>query len=132
MIELAWLPEPERHPLYPEIVRLLEPAAKLGGVPVREPGDLVWLIYAGPVLLAAVTTLLWDDGVAEVRLAGGARHRDWATALDETMTRWARASGAKRLTMRGRKGWDRYARQHKWNAAGKDRRGHTIYEKELG
>lgn len=130
-MQIAWLPEPESHPLWPEMLRLLKPAAEFGGMPVRDEDELVWIIYNGPILYAVATTLLWDDGEAELRLAGGHCHRKWAGLLSETVSAWAKSAGAKRLTGRGRRGWSRYARELGWSRLGEDEDGRLIFEKVL-
>ena len=129
-MQIAWLPEPESHPLWPAMVELLKPAADFGGMPVRDEDELVWIIYDGPTLYAVATTMLWDDGEAELRLAGGHLHRAWAGLLSETVSAWAKDAGAKKLTGRGRKGWARYARAFGWVASGEED-GRLIFEKVL-
>lgn len=128
-MQISWLPEPEKHPLWADILGLLSPAAKFGGIEPYEPGDWVWIIFDGPTLYAAAVTR--DGDGAELRLAGGHRSKDWIGLLDETVGNWALDSGAAKLTMRGRKGWARYARAFGWVALGTDDDGLTIYEKEL-
>lgn len=94
----------------------------------------MWIAFEGPTVFAAATTILWDDGEAELRLAGGCRHKEWVRPLDETVSAWAKSAGADRLTMRGRKGWARYARELGWVALGElaeDGRTGRIYQKEL-
>jgi hypothetical protein len=130
-VELSYLPDAERHPLWPDLYRLLKPAADYGGIPVKDEDELVWIAYDGPTVFGAATTLLWDDGEAELRIAGGARFREWMGLLDEAVSAWARDCGAKKLTMRGRKGWVRYARTFGWVVLGTDHDGLTIFEKEL-
>jgi len=125
---VSYLPDPEKHPLWPEIEKLLEPAAKYGGIPVRDDDEFVWIAFEGTVLFGAGTTLLWDDGEAEIRLCGGARHKEWVRQALSVVEAWARQCKARKLTMRGRKGWARYL---DWTNLGKDHDGLTIYEKEL-
>ena len=122
---VSYLPDAETHRLWPQIRALLEPAAKFGSVEVECSNQVVWIAHEGGTIHAAATTLLYDNGSAELRLAGGHRHRDWAPQLSETVSAWARSAGATRLTMKGRRGWARYAHRLGWVAHG------TIYEKEL-
>ena len=124
---VSYLPEPEKHPLWEDIKVLLEPATE--GAPTPE-GELVWIIYDGPVLYAAATTVLCDDGTARLRLAGGYRHKLWAEQLSEVVSAWARDCGATRLTGRGRKGWARYARAFGWDALDEED-GRLNFEKVL-
>ncbi len=130
-MEISWLPEPEGHPLWPEILAMLAPAARFGGIDPYEPGDWVWIIYQGPLLAAAAVTRIWPGDEAELRLAGGCRSNDWMGLLDGTVSDWARSGGAHKLTMRGRKGWARFAARFGWVALGTDDDGLTIYAKEL-
>lgn len=125
------MPDPERHPLWEGIAALLKPAADYGGLPVRDEGELVWIAFDGPVLFGAVTTLCWDDGEAEIRLGAGARLKDWIEPMEAAVSAWARDCGARILTLRGRKGWGRFARPFGWVATGFDHDGRAIFEKEL-
>lgn len=131
LVEVSFLPDPEGHRLWPQIAALLKPAADYGGMPVRDEDELVWIAFDGPTIFAAATTVLWADGEAELRLAGGARHREWARPLSETVSAWAKNAGAHRITGRGRKGWARYARAFGWVATGQDEDGRMIFEREL-
>lgn len=128
---VSFLPEPEKHPLWPGIRELLEPAAKFGGIPAYSGDECVWVAFDGPTVFAAATTIMWNDGEAELLLAGGTRFRDWMGLLDATVSAWARDCGAEKLTMRGRKGWARFARAFGWVASGADEEGRQIYEKDL-
>lgn len=129
-MRVSWLPDPERHPLWEGVKSLLEPAAKRGGIPV-DPDELIWIAHEDGVIFAAASTLLWGDGEAELRLAGGTRFRDWMGLLDEAVSGWAKAGGANRLTMRGRKGWARFARAFGWVVLDRDEDGRQLYEKVL-
>lgn len=130
-MEVSYVPEPERHPLWPAMLELLEPAAEIGGIDAWEPGDLVWIAYDGPVLFGVATTRLLPGDEAELRLVGGARLRRWVGLADEVVGQWARDCGAYRLTARGRDGWARYAPRLGWVALGKDDEGRMLFEKEL-
>ncbi len=130
-MQIAWLPEPERHPLWSDIVRLLEPG-NIGIESVIDTDDWVWIIFDGPVLHAAATTRIYRDGTARLMLAGGANLQRWIGLLDETVSDWARKGGATRLTMRGRNGWARFAKRFGWVALGHDEDNLMIFEKDLG
>jgi hypothetical protein len=130
-MEIAWLPEPERHLLWADILRLLQPAAEYGGIDAYEPGDWVWIIYDGTVLYGAAVTRLLPGDEAELRLAGGSCSMTWMGLLDETVSGWARDGGAHRLTMRGRVGWRRYAKRFGWEALGHDDNNLAMFSKEL-
>lgn len=124
------MPDAESHPLWPAIRELLKPAAEFGSIPVDDPGQLIWIAHEDGTVFAAATSLLWDDGEAELRLAGGCRHREWAGLLSEVVSAWAKAAGAEKLIGRGRKGWARYARACGWVVLGTEGED-TIYEKVL-
>jgi hypothetical protein len=126
-MQVNYLPDAEHHPLWPQIVEMLRPAAEFGGVAVEHPDHVVWIAHEDGTVFAAATTLLYDDATAELMLAGGCRHRDWVPQLSETVSAWAKSAGATRLTMKGRKGWGRYARLCGWATLGNS----MIYEKEL-
>ncbi len=130
-MDISWLPEPEDHPLWPDILRLLEPAARLGAIDAYDPKDWVWIIYDGPTLYGAATTRLWPGDEAELRLAGGTRFHEWTGLLDETVSDWARRALAHKLTMRGRKGWSRFAAKFGWVRLGTDDQNRMMFEKEL-
>jgi hypothetical protein len=130
-MQVSFLPEPEKHPLWPGIRELLRPAAEYGDAPIFCDDELLWIAHEGGVVFAAGTTLLWNDGEAEIRLCGGARHREWVTEALRVVESWARAAGAVKLTMRGRKGWARYCRAFGWALSGTDEENRTMFEKEL-
>lgn len=127
---VSYLPEPEQHPLWPAIRELLRPAAEYGEIPVFGDGECLWVAFEGTTVFAAGTTLLWDDGEAEIRLCGGTRHREWVGEALELVEKWARSAGAHRLTMRGRLGWKRYVCAFGWGLCGTED-GKQIYEKGL-
>lgn len=105
-MQVSYLPDPESHPLWPGISKLLEPAI-LEGAEVLDPNELVWIAYEGTTLFGAGTTALYDDE-AVILACGGFRHREWVKQAEGVVSAWARDCGAKKLTMRGRKGWARY------------------------
>jgi hypothetical protein len=127
-LNICYLPDAETHRLWPQIRALLEPAA--GDVPVEYEHQCVWLAHEGGTVFAAATTILWGNGEAELRFAGGCRHKDWVPQLSDTVSAWAKAAGARKLTMKGRKGWARYARDLGWATLG-EQGGDMIYQKEL-
>jgi hypothetical protein len=125
------LPDAGNHPLWPAIKGLLAEAERLGGIEAEPELDCIWIAFDGPTVFAAAATRLIPGDEAELRLAGGTRFREWIGLLDEAVSGWARDCGAYRLTMRGRKGWGRFARPFGWVALGADDAGRMIYEKEL-
>jgi hypothetical protein len=129
-LELSWLPDPHLRPDWPVVEAMLRPA--LTGDELFNPDiDVCWLIYEGRTAIGAATTRLTTDGVAELRLAGGTRFREWIGLLDETVTAWARQAKASRLRMVGRCGWARFAARFGWVPLGKDNDGKAIFEKAL-
>lgn len=129
-MEVSYLPDPERHPLWQGIKELLRPAADFGGIPVHDEDELVWIAFEGPTLFGAVTTLCWNDGEAEIRLGAGTRLADWIEPMEATVSAWARDCGAKTLTLRGRKGWARFAARFGWAPLGEED-GRMIFGKGL-
>ena len=128
---MGWLPDPERHPLWPGISALLEPAAKQGGCPVFEDGDLVWIVAdQDRQIIGAVTTRGLDTGDAELVHVGGTRIRLWAGALEAEICKWARANNAPRIVAAGRKGWKPIVEPLGWHVV-KNMDGVTYYAKEL-
>lgn len=126
-MQVSYLPEPEKHRLWGEMAALLEPA-DFGEL---QDNELVWIAFDGPVLLGVVTTILWDDGDAQIRCVAGTRFRDWGGPMEATLTRWARDCGAARLTARGRRGWLRHMSAYGWGCTGTDDEGKQVFEKEL-
>lgn len=125
---VSYLPDPERHPLWPAIRELLKPAV-LDDSDVLEPGELVWIAFDGPTIFGAGTTAQIDDTTAAILTVGGTRHREWVEQAEAAVSAWARANGATKLIMRGRRGWARYFRAFGWVASQSD--GRWIYEKDL-
>jgi hypothetical protein len=125
---VSYLPDPERHPLWEGIRGLLEPAVT--DAPVLEKNELVWIAIDGPQIVGAGTTVLNNDGTAEILACGGVRHREWVNQALEAVESWARGAGASRLTMRGRRGWLRHVRRFGWDATGTED-GQMIFEKDL-
>lgn len=111
------VPDPLSHPGWPQIEAFLEPAAKRGGVPVLEPGELVWVVYDGS-LVGAATARLTTDGFGEVILVGGRGHGRWIHELDEAIGSAMRDAGMKSVRAYGRKGWVRVLKN--WTVIGAD------------
>jgi hypothetical protein len=127
---VSYLPDPESHPLWNGIKELLEPAAKRAGIGARDYQELVWVAFEGALLFGAATTLLYDDGEAEIVLCGGRHGVKWIGLGEATVSAWARDCGAKKLTLGGRKGWARVLRAFGWVPTGTED-GKTLYEKDL-
>jgi len=120
---VSYLPDAETHRLWPAISGLLKLAAPFSN-------QLIWIAHREGTIHAAALTVLYEDRTAELLRAAGQRHRDWAPQLSETVSAWAKSAGAKKLTMKGRRGWARYAHALGWVTLGKDGND-TIYEKDL-
>ena len=127
---IAYLPNATRHALWPDIKDLLARGARLSGAKAYSRGECVWLAVVDGVVVAALTTALTDDGVAEVRNCGGYRVDEWLGEADRVLTAWARDCGAEYMTLRGRKGWLRKGAPLGWNPAGMSE-GFPVLEKEL-
>ena len=93
--------------------------------------DVVWIAYVGSTIFGAATTRLRSDGIAELRLIGGARFREWIGPLDGAVTGWARLCGSPKLISRGRYGWARFNRRFGWVALGRDDEHKIMFEKVL-
>lgn len=106
-VVVGTFPGAELSPHWPRIVALLEPAAKRGGIPVWEPGELVWVAIEDGKIIAAATSRMFDAQTAELIHVGGSGARNWLAPWDEALCAWARCEGAVRLITRGRKGWAR-------------------------
>lgn len=106
------IPDPLGHPDWPAIKAFLEPAAKLGRVPVLEENEVVWAVY-DPDLTGAATARLTADGFGEVVLVGGRDYRKWIAGLDRMIGDAMREAGMKSVRAYGRKGWVKVLRD--WN-----------------
>jgi hypothetical protein len=124
---VSYLPEAERHPLWADIVKILN-AATLDGARVIDTDELVWIAYEGSVLFGAGTTIAYDDGEVRILACGGFKHREWVGEAIATVTAWARDCGARKITMRGRKGWARYFAG--WDCSQADERS-WLFQKDL-
>jgi len=114
---VAYLPEPHKHPLWTDIQRLLDPTNEYG--PIDPSDELIWIAFENDTLFGAGTTLLYDDH-AEIRLCGGFNHREWVNEAERLVTLWAKDCGARKITMRGRKGWTRYFTRLGWDVSPDD------------
>ena len=118
---VSTLPEPERHPLWPGIHRLLaKAAARLGSAHVWEPDDLLWIVIDDQEIVAVLSSRLLVDGTAEIVNGSGHRAAQWVRPMDEKLCQWARAAGAPAIICRGRKGWGRLGRGLGWKVVGRD------------
>lgn len=121
------VPDPQNHPDWPAIEALLDPAAKRGGVPVLETGELVWVVY-DQGLVGAATARLTTAGFGEVVLVGGTDHRRWIHELDARIGAAMRDAGMKSVRAYGRKGWAKVLKN--WTVIGAD--GEAVgYERTL-
>lgn len=127
---ISWLPEPENHPLWPDIYRMLEPAAKVGNCPVLEDNDLVWIAIKGKTIVGAHTCRLLTDGPLEMVHTAGTGFREWFGPMEEALTDFARDCGAEKMISRGRKGWSRVNAPYGWKTVGEED-GLLLFEKEL-
>lgn len=129
-MDVSHLPDPQARQDWPVIERMLTPA--LSGDDLLDPAiDVVWIAYDSQTLFGAVTTRLRTDGIAELRLVGGARFREWIGPVEEMVSEWARNCGSPKLISRGRKGWGRFAAAFGWVALGTDDENKMLFEKVL-
>ena len=126
-LSIGILPDPETAPMWPHLVSLLEPAARLGGHDVLSPGELVWFVWNGVEVPAAATTRMTVCGTAEIILCGGHGARDWAQPLADKVAAWATDEGASAVNIFGRRGW---ARLIDWPIV-EEREGLAKFEKVL-
>jgi hypothetical protein len=56
IMQVNYLPDPEQHPLWPQIRALLEPAAKFGDVAVECPNQVIWIAHEDGTVFAAATS----------------------------------------------------------------------------
>lgn len=112
-MKVGYFPEAEQSPYWEAIKALLEPAAKLGNIEVKEEPDLVWVAADNGTVWAAFTARLVGK-VLEIRCGGGTRLQDWIYEADEAFTDFGRTCNADRLELRGRKGWGRFAQRFGW------------------
>lgn len=127
---ISYVPDPQARPDWPVIEAMLAPA--LSGNELFDPAiDVVWIAYDSRTLFGAATTRLRADGIAELRLVGGARFREWIGPVEEMVSDWARRCGSPKLTSRGRKGWGRFARPFGWVDLGTDDENKMLFEKVL-
>jgi len=130
-VEVSYLPDAESHPLWPAMREMLKPAAEFGGLPIEDGDHCVWIAFDGLTVFGVVTTILWDDGEASILLGAGTRLHDWMPQMEAVVSAWARDCGATKLTMKGRKGWGRFARPFGWVALDTDNEGRVLFEKDL-
>jgi hypothetical protein len=124
---VSYLPEPTKHPLWNDILRLIERGTDEGVSPL-EDNELVWIAFEGQTLFAAGTIAL-IDGDAWLLAVGGFEHRRWLETALEVAANWARDCGSKRLRMRGRRGWARSFRALGWDCSQEGDK--WLYTKEL-
>lgn len=124
---VAYLPEPHKHPLWNDIERLIRQGTD-EDANVLDENELVWIAFEGTTLFAAGTIALIRDE-AWLLAVGGFEHKRWLEQALGVATNWAKDCGAKRLRMRGRKGWARAFRGLGWGASQDGENWH--YEKRL-
>lgn len=130
-MNIGILSDPLSDPAWPQIKALLEPAAKLGGVPILEDNEEVWTVTDGGELLAAATGRICPaERHGEIILCGGADRKRWLGNLEWLLCAWFRAEGMKRAYAYGRKGWTKELSKMGWEVIGEEK-GVTAYQKVL-
>lgn len=124
-------PRPKKCKQWPQIKAWLEPAAKLGGVPVLERYEVVWTVVdEGEIIAAATARILPDDKVGEIVLVGGKDRKRWLGHLDWLIGCWLRMEGMKAVRAYGRAGWQKELIAQGWRVIGKDSKV-VAYERPL-
>lgn len=125
------MPHPEKYRHWEAIKGFLEPAAKLGGVPILEKHEEVWTVEEdGEVIAAATGRILPEDGIGEIILCGGKEHKRWTGFLQWKMGAWFRMEGMKAMRIYGRKGWKRELEPLGWQVISEENKV-VAYEKAL-
>jgi hypothetical protein len=131
-IVLGTYPGAEHSPHWPQIEGLLAKAAGRSGSKVFDPGDTVWVAIEDGRIIAAATSQILDNGDAELCHVSGERAREWVAEWDAMICHWAKAQGARNITTKGRKGWERLGRPLGWQVTdGPDEYGRMTYMKVL-
>lgn len=126
-LDIGIYPKPQHSPYWNDIVAFLEPAVAQGDRPMLLDHELVWTVHERGKLLAAATTRVTKDGIAEVMFVGGRDFRRWLKPLDDMIAAWARAEGMRAVRAYGRRGWVKVLG---WDVLGVDD-GSTVYERRL-
>ena len=130
-MNIGIVPSPKEAGDWPQIKAYLEPAAKLGGVPILEQHEEVWAIDDDGELLAACTArILPEEGIGEVVLVGGRERQRWLGHLDWRLGQWFRREGMKTMRAYGRRGWKRELERLGWRVIGEENKV-TAYERSL-
>ena len=115
------LPNPTQREDWPVIAKMLEPAAKRGGVPILEEHEEVWIAREGQELFGAATArILPEEKIGEIVLVGGRDRKRWIGGLDWRLGCWLRQEGMKAVRAYGRKGWKRELERLGWKVIGKE------------
>lgn len=130
-MNIGIVPRPTKQKDWPQIKAYLEPAAKLGGVPILERHERVWTVEdEGELLAAATARLLPTEKIGEVVLVGGRERKRWLGHLDWLLAAWFRMEGMAEMRAYGRKGWRRELEALGWRVIGADGKV-TAYGKAL-
>lgn len=110
---------PTKQKDWPKIKAFLEPAAKLGGVPILERHERVWTVeHEGELLAAATARILPEEKIGEIVLVGGVNRKRWIGGLDWRMGCWFRMEGMTEMRAYGRKGWRKELEALGWKVIG--------------
>lgn len=114
-MQISTLPEPQSHPLWPQIEQALLTATDAGVEAFNPAVDVLWAAFEQDIFWGFATTRLKADlSEAELLCVAGKRFREWIGPMEAEICGWARRNGAGRLVSRGRKGWGRLARSFGW------------------
>lgn len=126
----GWLPDADKHPLWPGIHDLLKPAADFGACEVLNPHDEVWIAVADGLVIGAVTARGLTDGTAEIMNVGGIKARAWWPLIEAEICEWAKENGAGTIRSQGRRGWLPWIVKAGWRCVRDDGQ-RMFFEKDL-
>lgn len=79
---------------------------------IREGQSLLWLVYLGDTLTAAITTAVITHprrSVLKIEFLGGTRMNEWVGVAADFLAKMARKAGLPALEADGRKGFEKIA-----------------------
>lgn len=75
---------------------------------ISEKDMQLFCVFSGEMMVAAVTTEMFEekDKRLNITLCGGINIQEWIEHIG-TLENWAKSQGCKRITIMGRKGWEK-------------------------
>ena len=120
------IPREQIEAFWPLAYPLLEPAVARAGGRISEATvyaglmqgtHLLWATTDGPDIAAVATTRVAQYPLKKmlvVECLGGAKLDEWVSEMNDTLTRFAKASGLSGIEMFGRSGWARALQPYGW------------------